>query len=104
MFEDEDKNKNKTIYNFLKNRKLDSSGVQPLTSKRGETITYTKCKTQVLNEQYQSVFTKEKNLSIPPVNDPNLNLSDINFTTNGNSKLLSKLNIFKKLMDLKKYQ
>ena len=76
----------------MKNRKFDSSGVPSLTNKQGETITDTKGKAEVLNEQYQCVFTKENNLSIPPVNNQNLNMPDINFTTNGISKLLSKLN------------
>ena len=43
---------------ILKNRKRDSSGVPPLTNNQGETITDTKGKAEVLNEQYQSVFTK----------------------------------------------
>ena len=76
----------------MKNRRRDSSGVSLLTNKQGETITDTKGKAEVLNEQYQSVFTKENNQSIPPVNNQNLNMPDINFTTNGISKLLSKLN------------
>ena len=84
--------KKKMFYNFLKNRKRDSSGVPLLTNKQGETITDTKGKAEVLNEQYQSVFTKENNQSIPPVNNQNLNMPDINITTNGILKLLSKLN------------
>ena len=94
MLEGEDENKNKKFYKFLKNRKRDSSGVPPLTNKQGETITDTKgkAKAEALNEQYQSVFTKENNQSIPLVNNQNLNMPDINFTTNGISKLLSKLN------------
>ena len=92
MLEGEDENKNKKFYKFLKNRKRDSSGVPPLTNKQGETITDTKGKAEVLNKQYQSVFTKEDNQSIPPVNNQNLNMPDINFTTNVISKLLSKPN------------
>ena len=83
------------FYNFLKNRKRDSSRVPPLTNKQGETITDTKGKAEVLNKQYQSVFTEENNQSIPPVNNKKLNMPDINFTTNGISKLLSKLNLQK---------
>ena len=72
----------------MKNRKRDSSGVPPLTNKRGKTITETKGKAQVLSEQYQSVYIKENNQPIPPVNNPNINMPDINFTTNGISKLV----------------
>ena len=43
----------------------------------------------------QSVFTKENNQSIPPVNNQNLNMPAITFTTNRISKLLSKLNLQK---------
>ena len=89
MLEGGDENK------FLKDRKRDSSGVPPLTNKQGETISDTKGKAEVLDEQYQSVFTKENNQSIPPVNSQNLNVPDINFTTNGILKLLSKLNLQK---------
>ena len=89
MLEGGDENK------FLKDRKRDSSGVPPLTNKQGETISDTKGKAEVLDEQYQSVFTKENNQSIPPVNSQNLNMPDINFTTNGILKLLSKLNLQK---------
>ena len=64
----------------------------PLTNKQGKTIEEIKGKAEALNEQYQSVFNKENNQSIPPVNNQNLNMPDINFTTNGISKLLSKLN------------
>ena len=92
MLESEDKNKNIFFYKFLKKRRRDSSGVPPLTNKQGETITDTKGKAEVLNEQYQSVTTKENNRSIPPVNNQNLNMPSINFTTNGISKLLFKLN------------
>ena len=60
MLESEDENKNKKFYKFLKNRKRDSSGVPPLTNKQGETITDTKGKAEVLNEQYQSVFYQRK--------------------------------------------
>ena len=86
------KTKIKCFKFFLKNKKRDSSGVPPLTNKQGETRTDTKGKAEVLNEYYQSVFTKENNQSIPPVNNQNLNMPDINFTTNGILKLLSKLN------------
>ena len=89
------KNKYNFFYNFLKHRKRDSSGMPPLTNKQGKTIEDTKGKAEALNEQYQSVFNKENNQSIPPVNNQNLNMPDINFTTNGISKLLSKLNIQK---------
>ena len=58
-------------------------------------MTYIKGKAQVLNEQYQLVFTKENKQSIPPVNNLKLNMPDINFTTNRISKLLSKLKILK---------
>ena len=75
----------------MKNEKRDSSGVPLLTNKQGETIKDTKGKAQVLNKQYQSVFTKENNQSILPVNNQNINMPDINFTTNVISKLLSKL-------------
>ena len=34
------------------------------------------------NEHYRSVFTKENSQPIPLVNNPNLNMPDINFTTN----------------------
>ena len=72
---------------FLKkNRERGSSGVPPSTNEQGKTITGTKGKVQVLNEQYQSVFTTENNQEIPPVNNPNLTMPDINFTTNGISK------------------
>ena len=72
MLEGKDENKNKKFHKFLKNRKRDSSGVPPLS--------------QISNEQYQSVFTKENNQSIPPVNNQNLNMPEINFITNGISK------------------
>ena len=95
ILEGEDENKNKKFYKFLKNGKRDSSGVPPLTNKQGKTITDTKGKAEVINEQYQSVFTKENSQSIPLVNNQNLNMPDINFTTNGILNLLSKLNPLK---------
>ena len=74
MLEGEDENINEIFYIFWKkNRKRDSSGVPPLTNKQGETITDTKGKAEILNERYQSVFTKDNNQLISPVNNQNLN-------------------------------
>ena len=53
-----DENKKKSFTIFLKNGKRDSSGEPPLTNKQEKTTTDTKGKAEVLNEQYQSVFTK----------------------------------------------
>ena len=61
------------------------------TNEQGD-ITDTKGKAQDLNKQYQSVFNKENSQPIPPLNNPNFNMPVMKFTTNGISKLLSKLN------------
>ena len=58
------KTKKYFFYKFLKNRKRDSFGVSPLTNKQGETITDTKGKAEVLNEQVQFLPKKIINQSL----------------------------------------
>ena len=84
MLKGEDEKKNIYITIFLKKQETWQSCSTTINQYTGGN--------QVLNKQYQSVFTNENNLSIPPVNNQNLNMPDINFTTNPISKLLSKLN------------
>lgn len=62
-----------------------------------------KDKANILNRQYQSVFTKEDSQTVPkPTGQQYPQMSDITITTEGVYKLLSATPA--KLMDLTKYQ
>ena len=60
---DKCKKKKKTLYTFIKHKRSESSGVAPLKS-IGTTYTYPVQQATVLNQQFESVFSKPKALSL----------------------------------------
>ena len=53
----------KKLYSFIKSKKCDGSGVAPL-KKDGKTYADASEKTELLNEQFSSVFTKDNTSNI----------------------------------------
>ena len=94
--------KNKKFYTFIKHKRTDSSGVAPLES-NGSTFTDPKQQATVLNQQFESVFSRPKALSLKFLAELELwfqgikaknviGMPEITITVNGVEGLLKGLN------------
>ncbi|XP_072019330.1 uncharacterized protein [Amphiura filiformis] len=89
------KDKPKAFWSYIKNLRQERTGVGDL-KKDNKTVSDTKEKAEMLNHQFQSVFTKENDNTLPhvsfslPHGIPNLIIS-----TNGVEKLLMNINASK---------
>ncbi len=82
----------KKFYRFIKSRKKDNFGVGTLRS-NGTVGATNREKATILNDQFQSVFTKERLEDIPSVDSPRApTMPDIHITTQGVQKFLENLN------------
>ena len=100
-------NRKKTLWNYVKNCKKDSIGVASLRNcKTGELLTEAKDKAEVLNDQFQSVFSRCTPLALgqlcaqaarllPQAMTPGLQrypaMPDFTISTNGIKKMLATL-------------
>ena len=91
--QDQQPNKQKRFWNFIKSTRRDNSGVAPL-KENGRLYSDPLDKANILNRQYQSVFTNDKDCNTNPTPDgePAPTMPHIENTTNGVMKLLMKLN------------
>ena len=90
LFEDSSTCK-KRFWTYIKSKKKDHTGVAPLNDE-GNTYTDAKHKAQILNKQFESVFTNEDVLSIPRLGHSAYpTIHDVLFTTHGIQLLLEKL-------------
>ena len=101
------KNRKKTLWNYVKKCKKDSIGVASLRNcKTGELLTEAKDKAEVLNDQFQSVFSRCTPLALgqlcaqfawllPQAMTPGLKrypaMPDFTISTNGIQKMLATL-------------
>ena len=86
----------KRFWSFIKHRRKDANGVAPLKV-NGTTTSTPKGKADILNQQFESVFTHETPIGddfLPQVS-PHKTMEDIHFTTNGIEKLLKNLKVHK---------
>ena len=68
-------------------------GIPPLNNDKGNLITSSAGKAEVLSNQYKKVFTNEDTTKFPDLgNSPHQNMPNINITTKGVEALLNKLN------------
>ncbi|KAK3108364.1 hypothetical protein FSP39_006467 [Pinctada imbricata] len=83
---------NKKLYSFIKSKKCDSTGVSPLRD--GENLhSNPKDKAEILNRQFSSVFTQEKQDDLPQIGSTTYPAaSNITVTEKGVLKLLNNLN------------
>jgi hypothetical protein len=89
---DSSRAKPKILFSYIKNTRSDNSGVAPL-KKEGKLITETEEKANILNQQFQSVFTNETDLNIPDKGpSPHPQIPSINISETGINKLLANLN------------
>jgi hypothetical protein len=86
----------KRFWSFLNSKKQEYVGVAPLKNKQGFLKSDSQSKTNILNDQVTSVFTKEDDRPIPNKGPSNFNnMPDINITENGVYRLLINLNVNK---------
>jgi len=89
---EQDQSKQKRFWNYIKSLKRDSCGVSPLKD-HGKLHSDPVDKANILNRQYQSVFTQEDQGDLPsPEGEPAPTMPDIIVMFEGVAKLLSKLN------------
>ena len=86
------KAKPKNLFSYIKSIRTENSGVAPLKSD-GILVTDTQEKANILNNQFQSVFTNERNTNIPDKGpSPHSEMPHISIHNPGILKLLSNLN------------
>ena len=84
-------NKQKRFWSFIKSLRKDSSGVSPL-KENGKMHADPKDKKNILNRQYESVYTKEDTSHVPsPSGRPYQSMEEITLTKQGVRKLLQKI-------------
>lgn len=86
-------NNTKPFWSYIKNLKKDADGIQTLTDNTGRPTNTSDKKADILNKQFQSVFTKE-NLTTMPTKGPSPHpeVPPLNITHEGVTKLLKGLN------------
>jgi hypothetical protein len=83
-------------YMYIKSRKKDTINIAALINSSGEEVIDSKGKVDILNQQYDSVFTDENMLEIPELGDNSISdIGKLTVTENGVNKLLKNLNITK---------
>ena len=86
------KAKPKNLFSYIKSTRSDNTGVAPLKH-NGTLITDTEEKANILNNQFQSVFTNETNTDIPDKGTSHHSeMPEIHIHNNGILKLLSNIN------------
>ncbi|XP_063416249.1 uncharacterized protein LOC134697892 [Mytilus trossulus] len=82
----------KKIWSYIKSKGQEWTGVAPLKNKMGFLQSDNKSKADILNDQFQSVFTKENLNNFPDKGkSPYSTMKDIKIRTNGVHKLLKNL-------------
>ena len=80
----------KRFWTYVKNRKTDFIGIAPLKV-NGKLFTEPKARAEVLNDQFQSVFTRETPPNLTPPRQQSLTMPDIHISVEGVLKLLRNL-------------
>lgn len=81
------------FWQHIKDAKQESTGIPPLKSEEGFIQSDNKAKAEILNTQFQSVYTKEDTSSIPSKGtSPFPKMQDIKIHPGGILKLLKELN------------
>ena len=82
--DNEHNNLGKKFWKYIKSRKKDNIGISPRKNDKGEEVINSKGKAEILNKQYDSVFTDEDLTNIPH-QDPSQysKIGQMNITTNG---------------------
>ena len=86
-------NNSKKFWSYIKSKGQEWVGVAPLKNKLGFLHSDNKSKAEILNEQFQSVFTREDLTNLPNKGkSPYKTMNAIKITEKGVLKLLKELN------------
>ena len=90
------KENSKCFWSFIKSKRQEASGVSALMNEDGYLQSDSSVKAEILNKQFQSVYTREDTDSIPEKGpSPNQPMQDISINPNGVKKLLKDLKPYK---------
>ena len=96
VISDSYKDQPKKFWSYIKTRKQESFGIAPLKNMDGFIHSDAKTKAEILNDQFQSVFTQEDTANVPDKGpSPYPTMEDITVHPNGVKKQLTKLNAHK---------
>ena len=83
----------KKFWGFIKNKRLDDTGIAPLRNKDGIIYSDNGMKAKILNEQFSSVFNSEEDDDIPDLGpSPHPSMKKITVTSKGVFLLLARMN------------
>jgi hypothetical protein len=95
LIESMEKKESKPFWNYIKSKKQDNIGVAPIKS-NGTLFTDAKDKANLINKQFQSVFTKAGSITdTKPDGNPYPHIADLHITVDGVYKLLEDLKVNK---------
>ena len=90
------KEDSKRFWSFVNSKRQESTGVAPLTNKDGYLQSDSTKKAEILNEQFQSIYTEEDTDNIPDKGpSPFASMNNITINLNGVKMLLKELRPFK---------
>ena len=91
MFDPAQDSNNKRFWSYIKSKKADNIGIAPLQSQSGAIRSDSKSKAEILNSQFCSVFSKDKNIPFPAFKWKYPSMRQIIISSDGIQKLLDQL-------------
>jgi hypothetical protein len=87
------KENSKRFWSYIKSKRQEPAGISSLLNKDGFLHSDSHIKAEILNHQFQSVYTKEDTTTLPDKGNSTIkSMNDIYITENGVIKLLKDLN------------
>jgi hypothetical protein len=87
------KENSKRFWSYIKSKRQEPAGISPLLDKDEFLHSDSQIKAEILNHQFQSVYTKEDTTTLPDKGNSTIkSMNDIYITENGVIKLLKDLN------------
>ena len=90
--QDENGQKSKKLFTFIKHKKTDITGVSPLLDEQGTIQSDDKKLAEILNAQFGSVFSTDDNVTPNIAGQQSPKITEIVFTSEGIKRLLRKIN------------
>ena len=83
----------KKFWGFIKNKRVDDTGIAPLRNRDGIIYSNSEMKAKILNDQFSSVFNSDEDDNIPDLGpSPHPTMENIKVTTRGVFLLLDRMN------------
>ena len=91
MFDPAQDSNNKRFWSYIKSKKADNIGIAPLQSQSGVIRSDSKSKAEILNSQFCSVFSKDRNIPFPAIKWKYPSMRQIIISQDGIQRLLDQL-------------